>query len=113
MAFATVRFPLSDTKAALLLGVAVDAIRRRLPAQKRNSQLLGKLADGQPGWLPSSAPGSHAATTLCAFHYLVCSLSIWATQSMGGVKRVTLPLRGKLNACGIHSTALQQCAKQC
>lgn len=42
---------------------------------------------------PSSA--RPAATTLCAFHYLVCSLSIWATQTMGGVKRVALPLQGE------------------
>ena len=35
-----------------------------------------------------------AATTLCALHYIACSLSIWVTQTFGGVKRVTLPFSG-------------------
>lgn len=39
-----------------------------------------------------------AATTLCALHYIACSLSIWATQSMGYVKKVSLPMKGKLRS---------------
>ena len=35
-----------------------------------------------------------AATTLCALHYIACSVSIWVTQTFGGVKRVTLPFSG-------------------
>ena len=40
-------------------------------------------------------PGG-AATTLCALHYMACSVSIWITQSMGYVKRVALPTQGAL-----------------
>ena len=36
-----------------------------------------------------------AATTLCAFHYIVCTLSIWLTQAMGGIKAVKLPVNGE------------------
>lgn len=35
-----------------------------------------------------------AATTLCALHYLTCSLSIWVTQTMGYTKKVALPYGG-------------------
>ena len=42
-----------------------------------------------------------AATTLCAFHYIVCTLSIWLTQALGGVKAVKLPINGMLLCCGI------------
>lgn len=35
--------------------------------------------------------GFRYATTLCAFHYIVCTLSIWLTQALGGVKSVKLP----------------------
>ena len=37
-----------------------------------------------------------AATTLCALHYMACSISIWITQGMGYVKRVSLPTQGAL-----------------
>lgn len=36
-----------------------------------------------------------AATTLCAFHYMVCTLSIWLAQALGGVRAVKLPVNGK------------------
>lgn len=36
--------------------------------------------------------GFRYATTLCAFHYIVCTLSIWLTQAMGGIKAVKLPV---------------------
>ena len=42
-----------------------------------------------------------AATTLCAFHYIVCTLSIWLTQALGGVKAVKLPLNGTLLCSGM------------
>ncbi|CAK0784935.1 hypothetical protein CVIRNUC_008140 [Coccomyxa viridis] len=35
--------------------------------------------------------GFQYATTLCALHYMACSVSIWTTQALGGVKKVTLP----------------------
>ncbi|KAK9806341.1 hypothetical protein WJX72_010712 [[Myrmecia] bisecta] len=35
--------------------------------------------------------GFKYATTLCALHYLVCSIAIWATQAFGGAKKVSLP----------------------
>mmetsp|Transcript_17326 Transcript_17326/g.51879 ORF Transcript_17326/g.51879 Transcript_17326/m.51879 type:complete len:373 (-) Transcript_17326:506-1624(-) len=35
--------------------------------------------------------GFRYATTLCALHYLTCSLSIWVTQTMGYTKKVALP----------------------
>lgn len=35
--------------------------------------------------------GFRYATTLCAFHYIVCTLSIWLTQALGGVRSVKLP----------------------
>ncbi|KAK9918349.1 hypothetical protein WJX75_003397 [Coccomyxa subellipsoidea] len=35
--------------------------------------------------------GFQYATTLCALHYMACSISIWITQALGGVKKVTLP----------------------
>lgn len=33
------------------------------------------------------------ATTLCALHYLACSLSIWATERITGGRKVKLPLK--------------------
>lgn len=36
-----------------------------------------------------------AATTLCALHYLVCTLSMWTTQGLGLVKRVDIPFKGE------------------
>lgn len=36
-----------------------------------------------------------AATTLCAAHYLACSASIYATQTLGYVKKVSLPVQGE------------------
>lgn len=79
----------------------------------RYGEPLGATALGVLPWLGTEALGPSmrsrdsscyvnsvlvvsAATTLCAFHYLVCSLSIWVTQSLGGVKRVALPMRGRL-----------------
>ena len=44
-------------------------------------------------WFDGDVP--LAATTLCAFHYIVCTLSIWLTQALGGVKSVKLPFNGK------------------
>lgn len=44
-------------------------------------------------WLVTSCS---AATTLCAAHYLACSASIYATQTMGYVKKVSLPAAGAL-----------------
>ncbi len=42
---------------------------------------------------------AHAATTLCALHYLTCSLSIWVTQTMGYTKKVALPYGGAALRC--------------
>lgn len=36
-----------------------------------------------------------AATTLCACHYLACSIGIWLTQGLGYVRSVKLPFAGK------------------
>eukprot|EP00891_Asterochloris_glomerata_P006769 jgi/Astpho2/6769/Aster-07215 len=79
----------------------------------RYGEPLGAIAPGVLPWLGTEALGPSmrsrdsscyvnsvlvvsAATTLCAFHYLVCSLSIWVTQSLGGVKRVALPMQDLL-----------------
>lgn len=45
----------------------------------------------------------HAATTLTAFHFLVCSLSIWVTQGLGFIKKTKMPGRGA--AARGHSAA--------
>lgn len=37
--------------------------------------------------------GFHYATTLTAFHFLVCSISIWVTQGLGFIKKTTMPKR--------------------
>ena len=36
-----------------------------------------------------------AATTLCALHYLACSLSVYASQRLGYLKKADLPIQGK------------------
>jgi solute carrier family 35 protein E3 len=41
--------------------------------------------------MSSTGYGFRYATTLCAAHYLACSASIYATQTMGYVKKVSLP----------------------
>ena len=38
---------------------------------------------------------AHTATTLCALHYMACSISIWITQAVGGIKKVSLPFTGE------------------
>lgn len=41
--------------------------------------------------MSDSGLGFHYATTLCAMHYLVCTVSMWTSQGMGLVKRVEIP----------------------
>ena len=54
----------------------------------------GRVSVQSPGKV-AHAPYVHgAATTLCALHYMACSISIWITQGMGYVKRVSLPTQG-------------------
>ena len=36
-----------------------------------------------------------AATTLCALHYLACSLGVYASQRLGYLKKAELPVQGK------------------
>jgi hypothetical protein len=42
---------------------------------------------------PSSLP---AATTLCAFHFLSCAVSIWIVQFLGFAQPARLPWKGNL-----------------
>jgi len=44
----------------------------------------------QPTHLPRSL-SYHTATTLTALHFLVCTLSIWAIQHMGYIRKTTMP----------------------
>lgn len=50
-----------------------------------------------------------AATTLCALHYMACSISIWITQALGGVKKVALPLTGGVNPHTIPLVVVEAC----
>ena len=48
-----------------------------------------------------------AATTLCALHYLACSLSVYASQRLGYLKKADLPVQGE----PAHSlTTISRCA---